>query len=58
VWDVGRRNRVVQFSGNDAWTSCWASANADRIIAGDAVGCVHFLACEAPAPTRLSAQLP
>lgn len=43
LWSLARGTQVALFCGNESWTAAWVSHSADRIVAGDGLGFVHFL---------------
>jgi WD40 repeat protein len=43
LWDLQRGVQEALFCGAEAWGAVWVSDRAERIVAGDALGGVHFL---------------
>jgi hypothetical protein len=43
VWDLERGAQEAIFCSTESWAAVWASARTERIVAGDALGSVHFL---------------
>jgi WD40 repeat protein len=46
LWDLESGNTIARFYGDAAFRSCRVAPDARTIVAGDSLGCVHFLRLE------------
>ncbi|WP_155898225.1 WD40 repeat domain-containing protein [Allocoleopsis franciscana] len=46
VWDLTSGNIVSSFKGDNIFSACAVAADGVTIVAGDSLGCLHFLRLE------------